>query len=212
LATVNIGNLTFTHRGDYDGSTAYAKNDVVYYSTNGNAYIAKQATTGNVPTNGTYWSQFAQGSGGIWNAGLSLGSANLRMRLMQGGSANTSSEYVYASGLSYTDITPSHLWTTATGAYSDWNSPDNAVFFGIDDHNTAATSVGQLKVNIYNPLGKTNWKYFDVDWKINHTNNWNRLMTGGVLKNTGALSGIQFYYNSGTISSMTNGFKLYGIK
>jgi hypothetical protein len=76
LATVNIGNLTFTHRGDYDGSTAYAKNDVVYYSTNGNAYIAKQATTGNVPTNGTYWSQFAQGSGGIWNAGLSLGSAN----------------------------------------------------------------------------------------------------------------------------------------
>ena len=40
MATVNIGNLTFTHRGDYDGSTAYAKNDVVYYATNGNAYIA----------------------------------------------------------------------------------------------------------------------------------------------------------------------------
>ena len=76
MATINIGNLTFTHKGDYDGSTAYAKNDVVYYSTNGNAYIAKQATTGNAPTNGTYWSQFAAGSGGIWNAGLSLGSAN----------------------------------------------------------------------------------------------------------------------------------------
>ena len=87
MATVNIGNLTFTHRGDYDGSTAYSKNDVVYYSTNGNAYIAKQATTGNVPTNGTYWSQFAQGSGGIWNGGLSLGSASQKLRVNSGGTA-----------------------------------------------------------------------------------------------------------------------------
>ena len=87
MATVNIGNLTFTHKGDYDGSTAYSKNDVVYYSTNGNAYIAKQATTGNVPTNGTYWNQFAQGSGGIWNAGLSLGSASQNLRVNSGGNA-----------------------------------------------------------------------------------------------------------------------------
>ena len=87
MATVNIGNLSFTHRGDYDGSTAYSKNDVVYYSTNGNAYIAKQATTGNVPTNGTYWSQFAQGSGGIWNAGLSLGSAGQSVKVNAAGNA-----------------------------------------------------------------------------------------------------------------------------
>ena len=87
MATINIANLTFTHKGNYDGSTAYAKNDVVYYATNGNAYIAKQATTGNVPTNGTYWSQFAQGSGGIWNAGLSLGSASQQLRVNSGGSA-----------------------------------------------------------------------------------------------------------------------------
>ena len=64
MATINIANLTFSHKGDYDGSTAYVKNDVVYYATNGNAYIAKQNTTGNVPTNATYWSQFAAGSGG----------------------------------------------------------------------------------------------------------------------------------------------------
>ena len=87
MATINIGNLAFTHKGDYDGSTAYAKNDVVYYSTNGNAYIAKQATTGNAPTNATYWNQFAQGSGGIWNAGLSLGSANQELRVNSGGNA-----------------------------------------------------------------------------------------------------------------------------
>ena len=87
MATINISNLTFTHRGDYDGSTAYVKNDVVYYATNGNAYIAKQGTTGNVPTNGTYWSQFAAGSGGIWNAGLSLGSANQVAKVNAAGNA-----------------------------------------------------------------------------------------------------------------------------
>ena len=87
MATINIANLSFTHKGDYDGSTAYVKNDVVYYATNGNAYIAKQNTTGNVPTNGTYWSQFAQGSGGIWNAGLSLGSASQNLRVNSGGNA-----------------------------------------------------------------------------------------------------------------------------
>ena len=87
MATINISNLTFTHRGDYDGSTAYVKNDVVYYSSNGNAYIAKQGTTGNAPTNGTYWSQFAAGSGGIWNAGLSLGSAGQSVKVNAAGNA-----------------------------------------------------------------------------------------------------------------------------
>ena len=87
MATINIANLTFSHKGDYDGSTAYVKNDVVYYATNGNAYIAKQGTTGNVPTNGTYWSQFAAGSGGIWNAGLSLGSAGQAVKVNAAGNA-----------------------------------------------------------------------------------------------------------------------------
>ena len=87
MATVNIGNLSFTHKGDYASGTQYVKNDVVYYSTNGNAYIAKQTTTGNAPTNGTYWSQFAAGSGGIWNAGLSLGTAGQFVKVNSGANA-----------------------------------------------------------------------------------------------------------------------------
>jgi len=101
MATVNIGNLTFTHKGDYASGTAYVKNDVVYYSTNGNAYIAKQSTTGNAPTNTTYWNQFAQGSGGIWNAGLSLGSAGQVVKVNSGASAlefgTVSSDFVLLS-------------------------------------------------------------------------------------------------------------------
>ena len=126
MATINIGNLTFTHKGDYDGSTAYAKNDVVYYSTNGNAYIAKQATTGNAPTNATYWNQFAQGSGGIWNAGLSLGSASQNLRVNSGGNAlefytpaaaSTDVERIVSGSVSGTELIIDNCFTTAYEIY-----------------------------------------------------------------------------------------------
>ena len=85
MATIDIGKLTFTHKGDYDASTAYVLNDVVYYQ--GSAYIAKQNTTGNVPTNATYWNQFSAGSGGIWNSGLSMGSAGQAVLVNSAGNA-----------------------------------------------------------------------------------------------------------------------------
>ena len=87
MATINIGSLTFTHKGDYASGTAYVKNDVVYYATNGNAYIAKTSTTGNAPTSTAHWDVFAAGSGGIWNAGLSLGSAGQVVKVNSGANA-----------------------------------------------------------------------------------------------------------------------------
>ena len=87
MATINIGSLSFTHKGDYASGTAYVKNDVVYYATNGNAYIAKTSTTGNAPTSTAHWDVFAAGSGGIWNAGLSLGSAGQVVKVNSGANA-----------------------------------------------------------------------------------------------------------------------------
>ena len=85
MATIDIGKLTFTHKGDYASGTAYVLNDVVYY--NGSAYIAKTSTTGNAPTSATHWATFAAGSGGIWNSGLSLGSAGQVVKVNSGASA-----------------------------------------------------------------------------------------------------------------------------
>ena len=85
MATIDIGKLAFTHKGDYDGSTAYVARDVVYY--NGSAYIAKTSTTGNLPTSTAHWSTFASGSGGIWNSGLSLGTAGQVVKVNSGASA-----------------------------------------------------------------------------------------------------------------------------
>ena len=96
MATIDIGKLTFTHKGDYAGGTAYVANDVVYY--NGSAYIAKTSTTGNLPTSTAHWNTFATGSGGIWNAGLSLGSAGQAVKVNSAGNAlefgTISSDYV----------------------------------------------------------------------------------------------------------------------
>lgn len=88
MATINIGSLSLSsHKGDYDNSTSYVKNDVVYYATTGSAYIAKQATTGNLPTSTAHWNIFSAGSGGIWNAGLSLGTAGQVVKVNSGATA-----------------------------------------------------------------------------------------------------------------------------
>ena len=99
MATIDIGKLTFTHKGDYAGGTAYVANDVVYY--NGSAYIAKTSTTGNLPTSTAHWNTFAAGSGGIWNAGLSIGTAGQVVKVNSGASAlefgTVSSDFVKLS-------------------------------------------------------------------------------------------------------------------
>lgn len=57
MATLNLGNIKFDWKGAYAGGTAYVVDDVVSYS--GSSYICKLASTGNLPTNGTYWDQMS---------------------------------------------------------------------------------------------------------------------------------------------------------
>jgi hypothetical protein len=54
MATVNLGRIKFVWQGAYSGATAYVADDVVSY--NGSSYICILASTGNLPTNTTYWS------------------------------------------------------------------------------------------------------------------------------------------------------------
>ena len=289
MATINLGAIKFKWQGAYNGATAYSVDDVVSY--NGSSYICKLASTGNLPTNATYWEQMSsagtngtdgtdltttlttQGDIVYRNASglarLPAGSANqvlqsggtganpswgtvssdfvklaevtasggsvsidgyfsstydnyviiandvspstaadLGLRLIQGGTQNSSNEYVYAGGRSYVDLSPSHLWTT--GPSSDWDNPQDAVYLSGDDHSASATHAGHFKMNIFNPLSTSNWKYFDTDWKYNYTDNWNRTFVAGMLKNTAALSGVLLFYNNS--ANITGNFKLYGIK
>ncbi len=58
MATINLGSIKFNWKGAYAGGTAYAVDDVVSY--NGSSYVCILASTGNLPTNGTYFSVMSQ--------------------------------------------------------------------------------------------------------------------------------------------------------
>jgi len=63
MATINLGSIKFKWQGAYAGGTSYTLDDVVSY--NGSSYICIQASTGNLPTNATYWEQMsAKGTDG----------------------------------------------------------------------------------------------------------------------------------------------------
>ena len=63
MATVNLGSIKFKWKGTYSGATAYTIDDVVEY--NGSSYICILASTGNLPTNATYFEQMsAKGADG----------------------------------------------------------------------------------------------------------------------------------------------------
>jgi hypothetical protein len=57
MATVNLGSIKFKWKGTYSGATAYTIDDVVSY--NGSSYICILASTGNLPTNATYFEQMS---------------------------------------------------------------------------------------------------------------------------------------------------------
>ena len=58
MATINLGSIKFKWKGTYAGGTAYTIDDVVSY--NGSSYICIQASTGNLPTDTTYFEQMSQ--------------------------------------------------------------------------------------------------------------------------------------------------------
>jgi len=58
MAQVNLGSIKFKWKGTYNGATSYTADDVVEY--NGSSYICILASTGNLPTNATYFEQMSQ--------------------------------------------------------------------------------------------------------------------------------------------------------
>ena len=63
MATVNLGSIKFKWQGAYNGATAYTVDDVVSY--NGSSYICIANSTGNLPTDTSYFEQMsAKGTDG----------------------------------------------------------------------------------------------------------------------------------------------------
>jgi hypothetical protein len=57
MATIDLGRIKMVWRGAYNNATAYTPDDAVSY--NGSSYICILASTGNLPTNATYFEQMS---------------------------------------------------------------------------------------------------------------------------------------------------------
>lgn len=120
MATVNLGRIKFVWQGAYNGATAYVADDVVSY--NGSSYICILASTGNLPTNATYWSLMAQSGTDITSlAGLAQGdilyyNGTAWVRL----GAGTSGQVLKTNG---TGANPA--WTTISGDLSNSGATQN---------------------------------------------------------------------------------------
>ena len=125
MATINLGNIKFNWKGTYAGGTAYVVDDVVSYS--GSSYICKLASTGNLPTNGTYWDVMSQaGTNGTNGTDVGTTITTQGDVLYRDGSglqrlaAGTSGQVLPTGG---TGANPS--WTTVGGDLSNSGSTQN---------------------------------------------------------------------------------------
>lgn len=68
---IDLGKLRFHWADSYNGGTEYELNDVVKYGGNAYVYTNAVATTGNLPTNTTYWKTMVEGINflGIYSSG-----------------------------------------------------------------------------------------------------------------------------------------------
>jgi len=118
MATINLGAIKFKWQGAYNAGTAYTVDDVVSYQ--GSSYICIQASTGNLPTNATYWEQMsAKGTDGT----NGTDGTDLTTTL------TTQGDIVYrdASGLARLGAGTSGqvLQTNGTGANPSWGTLSN---------------------------------------------------------------------------------------
>ena len=62
MATIiDLGKLRFHFAGTYDAATEYEMNDIVKYGGNVYVYANVVKSTGNIPTNNSYWTLMIEG-------------------------------------------------------------------------------------------------------------------------------------------------------
>lgn len=155
MATVNLGRIKFVWQGAYNGATAYVADDVVSY--NGSSYICILASTGNLPTNTTYWNQMSQ-AGTNGTNGTDVGTV-----------ITTQGDLLYrdASGLQRLGAGTSgqFLKTNGAGANPAWSTVTTKIV------NVANTSVNH-NINAGNRY-RNPYHYSPLDTSISVTNSSN---------------------------------------
>jgi len=129
----------------YSWTTAYVINDAVSY--NGNSYIAIQATTGNVPTNTTYWNLMAQkwlNWTGSWDMSKSTYDTNNNWVVDDSEKLGWQLPSYYEPAFTKNTWFNLNLWTTAW-TVSEWNHTHTTT----DITNLSTDTVTEWTTNLY---------------------------------------------------------------
>ena len=110
---MDLGKLGFYWTGDYNAATEYESNDIVRYGGNVFVYIYGLKTTGNVPTDTTYWAKMVEGFSfdGVYDANTTYqagdgvshgGRVYVAVQSTQGNTPPNSTYWsVFADGIQY---------------------------------------------------------------------------------------------------------------
>jgi hypothetical protein len=211
MATVNLGRIKFVWQGAYSGATAYVADDVVSY--NGSSYICILASTGNLPTNATYWNLMAQTGTDITSlAGLAQGdvlyyNGTSWVRL----GAGTSGQFLKTNGAS---ANPS--WGTVTTKFVSAQQVTHSTRFSIGSssgNQTLVASLGSItKVN----SDTVSDLYFHIMMPTHNMQNNSSFIEFTLNKSGGGAYstevGLPYGSNAGSMNSMICGnFKFTGL-
>ena len=129
--TIDLGRLRFYHRVAYSGATTYELNDVVTYGGVSYVYIYATNTSGNLPTDATYWSKMVDGVDprSAWTTGTAYYPGDIVVR----GASSYLALLAHTSGTFSTDLT-NNKWEELTRGFR-WR-------------NTWATSTAYLKDDV----------------------------------------------------------------
>lgn len=154
---IDLGKLRFYFAGQYSNTTTYEQNDVVKYGGNVYVYIYSLKTSGNAPTDTTYWRLMIEGFrfGGNWD---STSTFNIGDGVAYGGK-------VFISVKQSTNIKPpgrDSFWSTFAdgiqfeGTYANDSSyqPNDIVKYGGSTYIAKQTTTGNL------PSDGTYWDQF----------------------------------------------------
>jgi hypothetical protein len=206
---IDLGRIRLQFLGNYSSGTSYSVNSVVRYNNSLYVYINSSASTGNVPTNTTYWSLMLQGFNfeNAWSAAteyqindiVTFGPKTYRALSTQTGNdpSNTTYWEVLTGGVNVTGN-----WSSATPKYF----PGDIVTRGANQYITNAYHTPNATFSVDLNAGK--WVVFSSGfrfrgvWAPNTVYLKDDLVTNGL---NSYIATLDFTSNGATFSAETGG-------
>jgi hypothetical protein len=205
--TVSLAKLTATGTKD---ATTFLRGDNTFASPSSDYVLLADASSGtsvaSISIDG-YFSSTYNSYVVFFDSVEPASAGDLSFRFNVGGSANSSSNYIYQTQQVSTNSSSSGL-----GQSNSSHLADKVVIFGDRKVEASATSVGNGNIEIFNALSTTGYKYargYHAYFNAANNNDKMTLYSDSCLKLTSALTGITIFHSAGNLKG---NFYLYGRK